>query len=81
MVATLVSCPNPKCRRKIPRSLLACKSCWFSLPKALRDKVWRHYQPKQEEPSGPAPTPEYYNVLKEAIAFWNKPTEDDCLED
>lgn len=38
---TTHACPGD-CGEQVPRRLLACRSCWYLLPKALRDEVERH---------------------------------------
>jgi hypothetical protein len=32
-------CPAPGCGRTIPTSLFACRTDWYRLPKATRDKI------------------------------------------
>ena len=41
-------CHWPGCKRDVPPSRFACKAHWFSLPKFLRDEIWRTYRPGQE---------------------------------
>src|SRR6266487_3853378 len=33
-------CPVPACSERIDRSRLMCRSHWYQVPKALRDRVW-----------------------------------------
>lgn len=44
-----------------------CRNHWYSLPKALRDKVWRAYIPGQERTM--TPTPAYVAVAREVEAW------------
>lgn len=44
-------CPAPDCQAQVPSSQYACRSHWFSIPKPLRDELWRAYR---EEPLGDA---------------------------
>lgn len=34
-------CPRKGCKRRVPQNRLMCGACWFSLPKTIRDLVWR----------------------------------------
>lgn len=34
-------CPVPHCSNRVrSKQLLMCRSCWFRVPKELRDRVW-----------------------------------------
>ncbi len=46
---TMRACCWPGCVTLVPRSMWGCKAHWVKLPKAIRNKIWRHYQPGQEE--------------------------------
>ncbi len=59
-------CHAKGCRATIPPRMFMCRVHWFSLPKALRDEVWEHYVPGQENRKDP--TPEYLDVAQRAIA-------------
>lgn len=37
-------CPRKGCTRRVPQHRLMCGACWFSLPKALRDAVWKSWR-------------------------------------
>jgi hypothetical protein len=41
-------CHWPGCEEHVPPAMWGCKAHWYKLPKALRDRVWRTYQPGQE---------------------------------
>lgn len=42
-------CHWPGCKKQVPPAMWGCKTHWFKLPKALRDRIWATYQPGQEE--------------------------------
>jgi hypothetical protein len=48
------TCHAPGCDVPVPPKLFACKAHWFSLPKHLRDAIWRHYRPGQERDKNPS---------------------------
>lgn len=37
-------CPRKGCTNRVVQNRLMCGGCWFSLPKAIRDTVWRTWQ-------------------------------------
>jgi hypothetical protein len=37
-------CPAPGCDADVPSTMFACRPHWRSLPKPIRDEVWRAYQ-------------------------------------
>lgn len=41
-------CHWPGCNKQVPPAMWGCKSHWFRLPQALRNKVWATYRPGQE---------------------------------
>lgn len=45
-----------------------CKRHWYMLPKAMRDAVWREYQPGQERGDAPV-TAAYCEVTDQAIRY------------
>lgn len=38
------SCPTPGCANKRTGEQVCCRRCWFLLPKAMRDQIWRLYE-------------------------------------
>ena len=42
------TCHATGCRTTVPPKMFACRRHWFTLPKALRDAIWRTYRPGQE---------------------------------
>lgn len=37
-------CPAPGCEERCPFDRLACRQHWYSIPKKLRDALWRAWQ-------------------------------------
>jgi hypothetical protein len=62
-------CHWPGCKRTVPPSKWGCITHWFTLPKELRDKLWRAYVPGQENTK--TPSREYMAVATE-IQEWIK---------
>lgn len=56
-------CHWPGCEEQCPPAMWGCRRHWFSLPKRLRDAVWREYRPGQEQDG--APSAAYLEVLLE----------------
>lgn len=44
-----------------------CKTHWFTLPKHLRDKIWRTYRPGQEKTMTPSPA---YVEAAQQVQAW-----------
>ena len=42
-------CHARGCTVPVPPKLLMCRRHWFMVPKPIRDRVWEHYQPGQED--------------------------------
>lgn len=40
-------CPVAGCTNKHDRSMLMCRGHWFSVPKPLRDELWRAYRSEE----------------------------------
>lgn len=47
---TTHDCPGG-CGTQVPQRQLACKPCWFRLPRALRDAVNNAYQRRAKDPT------------------------------
>ena len=60
-------CHCPHCNRPVLPKFFGCRSCWFSLPKPMRDSIWASYRPGQEV--NKAPSPEYLRVAREAVEW------------
>lgn len=63
----LHACHWPGCDKQVPPAMWGCKPHWFSLPRDLRDRVWRAYQPGQETTM--RPSLEYVAAAK-AVQEW-----------
>lgn len=60
-------CHWPGCTAQVPPAMWGCRSHWYSLPAALRAKVWATYRPGQEKTL--TPSAEYLAVAQE-IQRW-----------
>lgn len=60
-------CHWPGCTLAVPPAMWGCKHHWFSIPKSLRDEIWRTYSPGQELTKDPSP--EYVAAAK-AVRDW-----------
>lgn len=56
------TCHWPGCQRPVPPAMWGCRDHWFSLPKYLRDEIWRTYRRGQEITKDPSP--EYIEVAR-----------------
>lgn len=61
------TCHWPGCGKQVPPAMWGCKSHWFALPKALRDRIWRTYQIGQEVTK--TPSSEYMDAA-DAVQQW-----------
>jgi hypothetical protein len=43
------TCHATNCEVHVPPEMFMCKRHWFSLPKYLRDRIWKSYRPGQCE--------------------------------
>lgn len=60
-------CHWPGCNAAVPPAMWGCKSHWFKLPKALRDRIWSTYRPGQEITK--TPSPDYLAAAKDVQAW------------
>ena len=58
-------CHAHGCPAIVPPALFMCRIHWFSLRKPLRDAIWRHYVPGQENTK--TPTASYMAVQQRAV--------------
>lgn len=56
-------CHWPGCQTKVPPALWGCRKHWFTLPKRLRDKIWRTFRAGQEVSK--TPSTEYQEAARE----------------
>lgn len=66
MKALIHRCHAEGCHVEVEPKLLMCLRHWRMVPRELQNRVWKHYRPGQEIDKNP--TPEYLEVMKEAIA-------------
>lgn len=57
------------CGKSCPPAYWGCRGCWYRLPQALRNRIWRTYRPGQE--SDKSPSPEYLAAAT-AVQQWIK---------
>lgn len=62
-------CHYPGCDKDVKPAYWGCLKHWYSLPEALRRRLWLHYVPGQEETKNP--TAQYVAVANE-IQDWIK---------
>lgn len=60
-------CHGPGCIKQVPPATWGCRTHWYKLPLALRNKVWRAYRPGQEDTK--APSRAYVEVAREVQAW------------
>ena len=61
-------CHARGCTVKVPPKMFMCRKHWFSLPKAMRDRVWATYTPGQENGSAMIQD-DYFRATDEAIKW------------
>ncbi len=61
------TCHWPGCDRQVPPAMWGCRSHWYALPKALRDRIWRTYRIGQEADG--RPSREYLEAAR-AVQDW-----------
>lgn len=60
-------CHWPGCDKKVPPAMWGCRHHWFSLPKPIRDEIWKTYRPGQELDK--RPSAEYMKAAEAARAY------------
>lgn len=48
------TCHAEACQTQVPPAMFMCRSHWYALPKAMRDRVWALYRPGQEITKDPS---------------------------
>lgn len=61
------TCHAKGCAVHVPPKMFMCRSHWFALPKAMRDKIWALYRPGQEVTKDPSP--EYVEHARACIDY------------
>ena len=62
-------CHWPGCKEQVPPAMWGCRKHWFTLPIALRNKIWAAYRPGQEIDMRPS---ERYLEVSEEVQQWIK---------
>jgi len=60
-------CHWPGCDEQVPPAKWGCARHWFKLPKPLRDRIWRTFDPGQEVRGTPSPA--YLAAARDAQAW------------
>lgn len=55
------------CQEPVPPRMWGCKKHWFTLPKALRARIWATYRPGQEITKDPS---DAYREAADAVQRW-----------
>jgi len=58
------TCHWPGCLREVPPKMWGCPRHWFTLPKQIRDDIWRTYRLGQEIDKHPSQ--EYMDAAQRA---------------
>lgn len=61
------ACHWPGCDKQVSPARWGCKTHWFRLPCALRNKVWATYRPGQEKDMSPS---ENYLKVAHEVQQW-----------
>lgn len=61
------TCHWAGCKREVPPAMWGCRTHWFTLPRGLRNDVWRTYVPGQEIRKDPSE--EYIEVIHRVDAW------------
>ena len=57
------TCHWPGCDKQVPPARWGCKYHWQKLPNHLRQQIWTHYRPGQEEDGRPSLTYRHVAVM------------------
>ena len=68
-------CHWPGCGEQVPPAMWGCKTHWFRLPKALRDRIWATFAPGQEVDMTPSAA--YLRVADDVQRWIKEQTERD----
>lgn len=61
------NCAASRCPERVAPSILMCKKHWYMVPRDIRMRVLRSYQPGQEKVGWSATTAEYQDAVRAAI--------------
>ena len=60
-------CHATNCTKPVPEAMFMCRPHWFSLPPAMRSRIWRTYRSGQEDDKEPSSA--YCEAAKAAVTF------------
>lgn len=60
-------CHWPGCTAQVPPAMWGCRRHWYTLPDALRKRIWATYRPGQERDMRPS---EAYLEAARAVQAW-----------
>lgn len=60
-------CHWPGCGRQVPPAMWGCRPHWYTLPQALRNRIWQTYREGQEVTG--TPSREYLDAADE-VQHW-----------
>lgn len=61
------TCHWDGCEKQCPPAMWGCSQHWFTLPKFLRDQVWKEYRPGQEITKTPSTG---YLIVAKMVQVW-----------
>lgn len=61
------TCHWPTCKMAVPPKMWGCRHHWYTLPKWIRDQIWREYRPGQEVDKRPS---EAYLAIADIAQTW-----------
>lgn len=61
------TCHATECEVNVPPEMFMCRKHWFSLPKIMRNKIWRYYRQGQCEDW--SISKEYSEAAKECVRY------------
>lgn len=71
------TCHATGCTAHVPPKMFMCRSHWYALPKAMRDRIWETYTPGQERRMDPSA--EYLDAAMDAVAWLDAKAARDAL--
>jgi hypothetical protein len=60
-------CHRQGCNAQVPPRMFMCRSDWYALPTAMRNRIWAAYRPGQEVTKDPSS--EYLFAARAAIDY------------
>ena len=60
-------CHATNCKIRVPPEMFMCKRHWFSLPKHMRDLIWRTYRVGQCDDMNPSNS--YCQIARSCVVF------------